>query len=139
LYVLHVHVCVCVYSSVKTITHAFIVYFKLSSQAPVAHACNPRYSGGRDQEDRRSKQAQANNLWEPISTKLITQKKGCWSGLRWRPWLLAPVPHTHKNIKWQYMSILFLMSRWQLVIKYNYSVLQSSISWPHGKQQLKAV
>jgi hypothetical protein len=29
------------------------------SQVPVAHACNPRYSGGRDQEDHGSKPAQA--------------------------------------------------------------------------------
>jgi hypothetical protein len=27
------------------------------SQAPVAHACNPNYSGGRDQEDHGSKPA----------------------------------------------------------------------------------
>jgi hypothetical protein len=31
-------------------------------QAPVAHTCNPSYSGGRDQEDRSSKPAQANSL-----------------------------------------------------------------------------
>jgi hypothetical protein len=31
------------------------------SQAPVAHACNPSYSGGRDQEDRGWKPAQANS------------------------------------------------------------------------------
>jgi hypothetical protein len=29
------------------------------SQAPVAHACNPSYSGGRDQEDRSLKPTQA--------------------------------------------------------------------------------
>jgi hypothetical protein len=29
------------------------------SQAPVIHACNPSYSGDRDQEDRSSKPAQA--------------------------------------------------------------------------------
>jgi hypothetical protein len=28
------------------------------SRAPVAHICNPSYSGGRDQEDRGSKPAQ---------------------------------------------------------------------------------
>jgi hypothetical protein len=34
----------------------------LLSQAQVAHAYNPSYSGGRDQEDRGSKPAQANSL-----------------------------------------------------------------------------
>jgi hypothetical protein len=31
-------------------------------QVLVAHACNPSYSGGRDQEDRGSKSARANSL-----------------------------------------------------------------------------
>jgi hypothetical protein len=36
------------------------VLLKLTvNQAPVAHACNPCYSGGRDQEDRSLKPAQA--------------------------------------------------------------------------------
>jgi hypothetical protein len=30
--------------------------------APVAHVCNPSYSGGRDQEDHGLKAAQANSL-----------------------------------------------------------------------------
>jgi hypothetical protein len=37
---------------------------------PVAHTCNPNYSGGRDQEDRSSKPAQAN----PILQNPITKK-----------------------------------------------------------------
>jgi hypothetical protein len=32
-----------------------------------AHACNPSYSGGRDQEDHSLKPAQANSLQDPIS------------------------------------------------------------------------
>jgi hypothetical protein len=32
------------------------------SQVPVAHACDPSYSGGRDQEDCGSKPPQANSL-----------------------------------------------------------------------------
>jgi hypothetical protein len=36
------------------------------SQAPVAHACNPSYSGGRDQEDRGLKSAWANSSRDPI-------------------------------------------------------------------------
>jgi hypothetical protein len=35
----------------------------------VAHACNPSYSGGRDQEDRGLKPALANSSRDPISEK----------------------------------------------------------------------
>jgi hypothetical protein len=45
------------------------------SPALMAHAYNPSYSGGRDQEDCGSKPAWANKLWDPIS-KNPTQKKG---------------------------------------------------------------
>jgi hypothetical protein len=31
-------------------------------QAPVAHTCNPTYSGGRDQKDKGSKPVRANSL-----------------------------------------------------------------------------
>jgi hypothetical protein len=41
----------------------------------VAHACNPSYSGGRDQEDRGSKSAQANSLRDPISKEPITKER----------------------------------------------------------------
>jgi hypothetical protein len=34
-----------------------------------AHACNPSYSGVRDQEDHGSKPARANSLRDPISKK----------------------------------------------------------------------
>jgi hypothetical protein len=33
----------------------------------VVHACNPSYSGGRDQEDRVGSQPLANSLQDPIS------------------------------------------------------------------------
>jgi hypothetical protein len=36
-------------------------------QAPVAHACNPSYSGGRDQENHSSKPALGNSSWDAIS------------------------------------------------------------------------
>jgi hypothetical protein len=39
----------------------------------VAHACNPSYSGGRDQEDHISKPAQANSSQEPISKNPFTK------------------------------------------------------------------
>jgi hypothetical protein len=44
-----------------------------SSWVPVAHAYNPRYSGGRDQEDHSLKPAQANSLEDPISKNPITK------------------------------------------------------------------
>jgi hypothetical protein len=34
--------------------------------APVAHVCNPSYSGSRDQEDHSLKAAQANSLQDPV-------------------------------------------------------------------------
>jgi hypothetical protein len=42
--------------------------------APVAHACNPTYCGGRDQEDRGLKPIQANSFKDPISKILNTRK-----------------------------------------------------------------
>jgi hypothetical protein len=44
---------------------AFKWKIKILSQVLVAHACNPSYSGGRDQEDPGSKPAQGN--WEILS------------------------------------------------------------------------
>jgi hypothetical protein len=41
----------------------------------VAHTFNPSYSGDRDQKDRGSKPAGANNLQNPISKKPITKKE----------------------------------------------------------------
>jgi hypothetical protein len=42
----------------------------------VAHACNPSYSGGRDQEDHGLKPAQANSSRDPISEKTFTERAG---------------------------------------------------------------
>jgi hypothetical protein len=44
------------------------------NQALGAHACNPSYSGGRDQEDCSSEPTPAKSLWDPISKKPITKK-----------------------------------------------------------------
>jgi hypothetical protein len=38
----------------------------------VAHACNPSYLGGRDQEEHSSKLAHANSLQDPILKKKKT-------------------------------------------------------------------
>jgi hypothetical protein len=40
----------------------------------VAHACNPGYSGGRDQEDCSFWPAQVNSLRDPVSKKPTTKK-----------------------------------------------------------------
>jgi hypothetical protein len=45
------------------------------SQAPVAHAYNPSYSGGRDQEDRASKSAEANRSGD-LTLKIPNTKAG---------------------------------------------------------------
>jgi hypothetical protein len=42
--------------------------------APVAHTCNPSYSGGIHQEDRGLKPAWANSSRDPILKKTITKK-----------------------------------------------------------------
>jgi hypothetical protein len=64
----------------------------------MAHAYNPSYSGGRDQEDRSSKPAWANSL-ETLSQKKkkpIT-KKGWQSGSKGRPSVHTPVPKKKKG------------------------------------------
>jgi hypothetical protein len=43
---------------------------KKSTQAPVAHACNPSYSGSRDPKDHGSKP-----VWAKYFTKLYLKKK----------------------------------------------------------------
>jgi hypothetical protein len=48
---------------------------KGESWALVTHACNPSYSGGRDQEDHDSKPAQTDSSWGHISKKKISQKR----------------------------------------------------------------
>jgi hypothetical protein len=48
---------------------------KQNRWAPVAHACNPSYPGGRDQEDHGSKPAQANSLGDCILKIPNTRKK----------------------------------------------------------------
>jgi hypothetical protein len=51
----------------------------LYSQVLVAHACNPNYPGGRDQEDHHSRSALANSSKDPIS-KISNTKQNWWSG-----------------------------------------------------------
>jgi hypothetical protein len=46
----------------------------ISCWMPVARACDPTYSGGRDQEDHSSKPAQANSSTRPYLEKKPSQK-----------------------------------------------------------------
>jgi hypothetical protein len=66
---------------------------------PVAHACNPSYSGGRNQEDRGSKPSWANSLQDCILKieKKGKKKKDWWSGSRCRA--LSSNPSTGKKKK----------------------------------------
>jgi hypothetical protein len=54
----------------------------------VAHAYNPSYSGGKDQEDHLQSQPQANSSPDSILKKPII-KKGWWSGSKGRITCLA--------------------------------------------------
>jgi hypothetical protein len=45
----------------------------MGGQAPVVHAYNPSYSGGRDQEDHSLKPAQANSSMRPYFEKPFTK------------------------------------------------------------------
>jgi hypothetical protein len=45
----------------------------MGSQAPVAHTCNPSYSGGRNQEGHSLKPARANTSRDRILKTLITK------------------------------------------------------------------
>jgi hypothetical protein len=55
-------------------------FIKHSSLVLMAHTCNPRYSGSRDQEDHGSKPAWAKSLRDPNLKKPITEKNraGGW-------------------------------------------------------------
>jgi hypothetical protein len=62
----------------------------------VAHACNPSYSGGRDQEDHSLKPAQANSSGDPIS-KNPSQKIGLVEWFKVKA--LSSSPNTKKKKK----------------------------------------
>jgi hypothetical protein len=66
------------------------------SWAPVAHACKPNYSGGRDQEDFGSKPAWAKSLQDTTSKIPIT-KKGLVEWLKVK--VLSSSPSTTKKKK----------------------------------------
>jgi hypothetical protein len=78
----------------QSVTYTII----LSSWVPMAHACNPSYSGGRDQEDYGSKPAWATRSQDPILKKPIT-KKGLMEWLKVQALSLSPsIMHTQKRL-----------------------------------------
>jgi hypothetical protein len=52
-----------------------------NSQEPVAHTCDPSYSGGIDQEDQSLKPAWANSSQDPISKKSQKRASGVAQGV----------------------------------------------------------
>jgi hypothetical protein len=64
--------------------------------APVAHACNPSYSGGRDQEDCGSKPTPSKQFLKPYLEK-IPHKKGLVEWLKVQA--LSSSPSTAKRKK----------------------------------------
>jgi hypothetical protein len=70
----------------------------------VAHAYNPSYLGGRDQEDLGSNPAWANSS-ETLSQKNPSQKKDWWSGLRYRCCVQTPVLQKKKREKYLWLFI----------------------------------
>jgi hypothetical protein len=67
------------------------------SLAPVAHAYNPSFSGGRDEEDCSLKPAQANSLRDPISK---THPKKIWAGGVTKSEGPEFKPQYHQKNKW---------------------------------------
>jgi hypothetical protein len=63
----------------------WVIKNNIADQALQAHACNPRDSGGADQENRGSKSAQANSSGDPISKTPITKKGLVVEWLKVRP------------------------------------------------------
>jgi SET domain-containing protein len=65
----------------------------------VAHACNPSYSGGRDQEDHSSKQALANSSQDRISKKKKQKKNNHYGEVAQGvgPQVQTPVPKKKKK------------------------------------------
>jgi hypothetical protein len=67
-------------------------YKKCTDWAPVAHTCNPSYSGGRDHEDHSSKPGRTKFLQDPfLKKKKPTQKRA--GGVAQS---IGPVPKKYK-------------------------------------------
>jgi hypothetical protein len=62
--------------SIQTLTELRQIAVLTLKRAPVAHAWNPSYSGGKDQEDLSLKPAWGNSSRDPISKRKPFMKKG---------------------------------------------------------------
>jgi hypothetical protein len=91
---------------------------------PVAHACNPTYSGGRDQEDHGLKPAQANSLQDPILKKPFT-KTGLVEWLKVKA--LSSSPSTTQK-KGENPQIIVFWSFLILVLRLLWNK-KTSVSW----------
>jgi hypothetical protein len=117
----------------KSLTHFIYAesYFKtFLSQAPVAHDCTPGYSGGRDQEDHGSKPSWAHSSQDPISKK-IHHKKMLVEWLNCRPWVQAPVPHTHTERKAK--GIIYIQEEWCVTVIYFMPIRMARIKKSNSK------
>jgi hypothetical protein len=95
----------------------------------VAHACNPSYSAGRDQEDHSSKPAKANSSQEPVLKKTL-HRKGAGEvaqgvGPEFKPqYHKPPSKKTHKNNGfWGLMKSQFMSKFQQNITYFNNQVL----------------
>jgi hypothetical protein len=64
---------------------------------PVAHACNPNYSGGRDQEDCSLKTFPGKQFCKILSQKTL-HKNRRWSDSSCKPWVQVPVLQKKKVV-----------------------------------------
>jgi hypothetical protein len=80
------------------------------SWAPVAHSCNPSYSGDRHQEDCGLKPAQANRSKDPISIN-PSQKIGLVEWLKVKALNSSPSTTKKKKKKYQHMGSMAGKSR----------------------------
>jgi hypothetical protein len=73
--------------------------YTIFGQVPVAHSCNPSYSGGRDQEDCSLKPAWTNSLQEPILKNPSQKRTGRMAqcvGPEFKPQLWKKKPYLLK-------------------------------------------
>jgi hypothetical protein len=76
-------------SNIWRLKYIFSDYFLIINLqygwVPVAHACNPSYSAGRDQENHGSKPTQANSSRDLISKQAIIERAGGGIGPEFKP------------------------------------------------------
>jgi hypothetical protein len=126
-------------ASEETIKHPRLLSEGFRSQMPVAHTCNPSYSGGRDQEDHSLKSAQANSFMISY-LKNTHHEKGWQSGSRWRPWVRSPVLQKKKKMLKLFWAIRKCTDRpaWNRATA-NLQVIKSTVSVKHNKMRYLCV